>query len=116
VGCDVCLSPRPGRAISSLRAGRRVRRPLSGIFGKGAGLDPARADQDAEQLEPVFRARLEAYQPIGRAGAPADVAAAALWLASDASSFVTGQDLAADGGILAGRPPGASAADFTAIA
>jgi NAD(P)-dependent dehydrogenase (short-subunit alcohol dehydrogenase family) len=89
---------------------------LTGIFGKGAGLDPARADQDATRLEPVFRARLEAYQPIGRAGEPADVAAAALWLASDASSFVTGQDLAVDGGILAGRPPAASAADFTAIA
>jgi NAD(P)-dependent dehydrogenase (short-subunit alcohol dehydrogenase family) len=89
---------------------------LTGIFGKGAGLDPARADQDAARLEPVFRARLQAYQPIGRAGEPADVAAAALWLASDASSFVTGQDLAIDGGILAGRPPAASVADFTAIA
>src|SRR5262249_55865248 len=89
---------------------------LTGIFGKGAGLDPARADQDAARLEPVFRARLAAYQPIGRAGAPADVAAAVLWLASDAASFVTGQDLAIDGGILAGRPPAASAADFTAIA
>jgi len=89
---------------------------LTGIFGKGAGLDPAQADQDATRLEPVFRARLKAYQPIGRAGTPADVAAVALWLASDASSFVTGQDLAVDGGILAGRPPAASTADFTAIA
>jgi NAD(P)-dependent dehydrogenase (short-subunit alcohol dehydrogenase family) len=89
---------------------------LTGIFGKGAGLEPAQADQDAARLEPVFRARLEAYQPIGRAGVPADVAAAMLWLASDASSFVTGQDLAIDGGILAGRPPAASAADFAAIA
>ena len=89
---------------------------LTGIFGKGAGLDHARADQDAARLEPVFTARLEAYQPIRRAGTPADVAAAALWLASDASSFITGQDLAIDGGIMAGRPPAASAADFTAIA
>ena len=89
---------------------------LTGLFGKGAGLDPARADQDATRLEPVFTARLEAYQPIRRAGVPADVAAAVLWLASDASSFVTGQDLAIDGGILAGRPPAASAADFSAIA
>jgi NAD(P)-dependent dehydrogenase (short-subunit alcohol dehydrogenase family) len=78
---------------------------LTGIFGKGAGLDPAQADQDAARLEPVFTARLEAYQPIRRAGVPADVAAAVLWLASDASSFITGQDLAIDGGILAGRPP-----------
>jgi len=89
---------------------------LTGLFGKGAGLEPAQADQDAALLEPVFTARLEAYQPIRRAGVPADVAAAVLWLASDASSFITGQDLAIDGGILAGRPPAASAADFTAIA
>jgi len=89
---------------------------LTGIFGKGAGLEPVQADQDAARLEPVFTARLEAYQPIRRAGVPADVAAAVLWLASDASSFITGQDLAIDGGILAGRPPAASAADFTAIA
>src|SRR5262249_23119625 len=87
-----------------------------GLCGKGAGLEPAQADQDAALLEPVFTARLEAYQPIRRAGVPADVAAAVLWLASDASSFITGQDLAIDGGILAGRPPAASAADFTAIA
>jgi NAD(P)-dependent dehydrogenase (short-subunit alcohol dehydrogenase family) len=65
---------------------------------------------------PAGPARLGGYQPIGRAGLPADVAAAVLWLASDASSFITGQDLAIDGGILAGRPPAASAADFTAIA
>jgi NAD(P)-dependent dehydrogenase (short-subunit alcohol dehydrogenase family) len=89
---------------------------MTGIFGKGAGLDPGDADRDAATLEPVFRARLNMYQPIGRAGQPADVALAALWLASDASSFVTGQDLAVDGGILAGRPPAASAADFAAIA
>ena len=79
---------------------------LTGIFGKGAGLDPAQADQDAGRLEPVFRVRLELYQPIRRAGVPTDVAAAALWLASDAASFVTGQDVVIDGGILAGpRPP-----------
>jgi NAD(P)-dependent dehydrogenase (short-subunit alcohol dehydrogenase family) len=45
---------------------------LTGSFGKGVGLDPARADHDAARLDPVFRARLEAYQPIGRAGVPAD--------------------------------------------
>ncbi|WP_372517801.1 SDR family oxidoreductase [Frankia tisae] len=32
------------------------------------------------------------------------MAEAALWLASDASSFVTGQDIGVDGGISAGRP------------
>ena len=41
--------------------------------------------------------------PLGRSGFPIDVANAALWLASSESSFVTGEALTVDGGILAGR-------------
>ena len=40
----------------------------------------------------------------GRLGVPADIAAAALWLASDASAFVTGQTLTVDGGLVAATP------------
>lgn len=40
---------------------------------------------------------------LGRSGFPADIANAALWLASSESSFVTGHALAVDGGITAGR-------------
>lgn len=36
-----------------------------------------------------------------RLGSPGEIAEAALWLCSDASSFTTGHDLAADGGMLA---------------
>ncbi|WP_433800283.1 SDR family NAD(P)-dependent oxidoreductase [Actinomycetospora sp. CA-084318] len=36
--------------------------------------------------------------PLGRLGAPDEIAAAAVFLASDASSFVNGSELAADGG------------------
>lgn len=36
--------------------------------------------------------------PLGRIGKPDEVAAAALWLASDESSFTTGVELAVDGG------------------
>ena len=42
--------------------------------------------------------------PLGRAGFPADVANAALWLASTESSFVTGQAIVVDGGLTSGRP------------
>jgi NAD(P)-dependent dehydrogenase (short-subunit alcohol dehydrogenase family) len=42
--------------------------------------------------------------PLGRAGFPADVANAALWLASSESSFVTGQAIVVDGGLTSGRP------------
>jgi NAD(P)-dependent dehydrogenase (short-subunit alcohol dehydrogenase family) len=37
-------------------------------------------------------------QPIGRLGRPEEIAEAVVWLASDKSSFVTGQSLTADGG------------------
>jgi NAD(P)-dependent dehydrogenase (short-subunit alcohol dehydrogenase family) len=37
--------------------------------------------------------------PMGRQGTPADIANAALWLASDESSYVTGLELVVDGGI-----------------
>ncbi|MBI2800429.1 MAG: glucose 1-dehydrogenase [Gammaproteobacteria bacterium] len=43
-------------------------------------------------------------QPLPRFGLPAEIAAAALWLASDESSYVVGHALTVDGGLLAGRP------------
>jgi NAD(P)-dependent dehydrogenase (short-subunit alcohol dehydrogenase family) len=44
------------------------------------------------------RARVIAQEPIGRMGAPDEIADAVLWLSSDASSFVVGHALVADGG------------------
>jgi NAD(P)-dependent dehydrogenase (short-subunit alcohol dehydrogenase family) len=59
---------------------------------------------EARQLgEPDERFLAEAAQrPLQRIGRPQDIAQAALYLASDASSFVTGTALVVDGGGLAG--------------
>ena len=44
--------------------------------------------------------RTEAETALGRLGEPSDITGAALFLASDASSFVTGHTIAVDGGRL----------------
>jgi len=43
-----------------------------------------------------------AQRPLGRVGTPEEIAQAALYLASDAASFVTGAAMVVDGGGLAG--------------
>jgi len=41
-----------------------------------------------------------ARTPVGRVGEPEDIANAVFWLASDESSFMTGQWLSPNGGLL----------------
>ncbi len=56
------------------------------------------------QAEDAVKAAFTRYQPIPRAGEAIDIAQAALWLASDESTFVTGQAIVVDGGLTTGRP------------
>jgi NAD(P)-dependent dehydrogenase (short-subunit alcohol dehydrogenase family) len=56
---------------------------------------------------------IEPY-PIGRPGRPEDVAAAVVFLASDAASFVTGVDLPVDGGLTILHPGAVVAPDLRA--
>jgi NAD(P)-dependent dehydrogenase (short-subunit alcohol dehydrogenase family) len=87
----------------------------TGIFAKAAGVEPDRADQTANGLEPTFWARLQHWQPVPRVATTSDVAHVAAFLAGDAAAFITGQNVCVDGGITAGRPIAAAAADRRAL-
>ena len=54
----------------------------------------------APQLLPVFHA----MSPMGRMGRPDEIAAMAVFLASDEASYVTGGEFLVDGGMMAGHP------------
>jgi NAD(P)-dependent dehydrogenase (short-subunit alcohol dehydrogenase family) len=71
----------------------------TGIFAKALGLPADKADSFAEAMKEGFAKN----QPIPRAGLPDDIAHAAVFLASDASTFINGHDLVVDGGIVGGR-------------
>ena len=51
--------------------------------------------------DPEFRKNVEARIPIGRVGGTDDLVGAAIFLCSDASSFITGQIVGIDGGLTA---------------
>ena len=44
------------------------------------------------------RERVIGQEPVGRMGTPEEIAAAVLWLCSDAAAFVVGHALVMDGG------------------
>jgi NAD(P)-dependent dehydrogenase (short-subunit alcohol dehydrogenase family) len=68
------------------------------IYGRGLGLDV----ETAQRTVGFMTAAMSEAAPIRRAGQPADIAEAALWLAGDGSAYVNGQAIAVDGGLLTG--------------
>jgi NAD(P)-dependent dehydrogenase (short-subunit alcohol dehydrogenase family) len=71
----------------------------TGIFAKALGVQPDKADGYAEAAKKM----MATMQPIPRAGLTDDIARAAVFLASDDSTFINGHDLVVDGGVIGGR-------------
>ena len=59
--------------------------------------------EERRRSDPEIFERVAAWYPLGRVGEPEDVANAALFLASDEASWITGVALPVDGGLLAGN-------------
>ena len=68
------------------------------VFARAFGLEGARA----LEANDTVKAWLAKLTPLGRAGEPDDIAGAALFLASDDATFLTGHDLVVDGGHTTG--------------
>ncbi len=68
------------------------------IFGTALGLNR----EGADQMAAMVAQNAAGAQPIPKSGLPADIAAAALYLASDEAAFVSGTHLVVDGGITIG--------------
>lgn len=60
------------------------------------------AEPDEAAALELVKQTISMFQPIRRAGLPEDIASAALWLASDESTFVNGHALVVDGGLTGG--------------
>jgi len=76
-----------GIRVNSICPGTIMTENSIAIYGERPGLE--------EQVTKMY--------PLGRLGRPVDIAECAVYLASDASSFVTGASLVVDGGLTASR-------------
>jgi NAD(P)-dependent dehydrogenase (short-subunit alcohol dehydrogenase family) len=72
------------------------------------------SNEAAATLDPDEAKSIRDNYPIGRWGTPEDVANAAVYLASDEASFVTGVVLTVDGGLTIQTPEGAVRKSFRA--
>lgn len=88
------------------RFGVRVNSVSPGFISTPIHTPHLDAESDhAKAVTTVMAKVFVARQSLARTGQPEEIADAALYLASDESSFVTGTDLVVDGGIMWGQYP-----------
>ncbi len=78
-------------------AGKGIR---TNMISPGPTETPILEGQFGENTD-AMKERFKTMVPIGRMGKPEEIAAAAVFLASDESSYITGIDLPVDGGLVA---------------
>ncbi len=86
-----------GLAVELARAGIRVNGIAPGYIRTAQALSPEHS------LGPEGLERAASFIPMGRVGEPDDIAEVALFLASRAARYLTGQVITVDGGLLVGR-------------
>lgn len=106
--CAVVELGEKGIRVNSISPGMTA----TGAFAKyGGDISADEADDHPEYSEAAIAAVMHKWQPLQRVAQSEDVAQAALFLASDASRMITGQNLVVDGGISAGWPIAAVRSD-----
>jgi NAD(P)-dependent dehydrogenase (short-subunit alcohol dehydrogenase family) len=115
-GGGAIVNTSSGAGVIGIKGGSVYAAAKHGIIGltKSAALDYAAQNIRVNAVAPGYIAtsmmdrftggkaegweKITAEEPIGRVGKPEEIADAVLWLCSDASSFVIGHTLVADGG------------------
>jgi 3-oxoacyl-[acyl-carrier protein] reductase len=92
--------------VIGLVRGLAVELAKDGIRANGLApgyIRTAQALSEEHSLGPAGLEEAASFIPMGRVGEPEDIADVAVFLASDAARYITGQTIVVDGGLLVGR-------------